>query len=70
MEKPAGRTPEAIIREFNEEHCVFDRDVLFVARLRALGLDDVQLSGVLLAMETTCGSCFDDDTGCQCWNDE
>lgn len=42
---------------------------LFVARLREF-LTDEQIARVLQTIDHTCTVCWNDDDGCQCWNDE
>lgn len=71
---PASADPsygDRIFR-FQEErgHVPHNRDLLFVERLRGIGLADDQLALVLDAVETTCHHCWDADTSCPCWNDE
>ena len=50
----------------------FGGPVLFVRKLRSSDppMTDNQIAVVLEALETTCHSCWNADTGCQCWNDE
>lgn len=58
-----------VIEEFNRDH-TYGRNSLFVVRLRAQGLSDEHVAGVLLVVDSTCNECWDSDDGCQCWNDE
>ena len=59
-----------IIREFNENHQHRDNDCLFVQRLRAVGLNDDQVAGVLEAYDSVCRTCLDSDCGCYCPRDD
>lgn len=59
-------TPEEVIKEFNGS----GEDRLFVEKLRAAGLNNVQIAAVIKALETTCQECWDNENGCHCWNDE
>lgn len=43
--------------------------LLIVARLREF-LDDEQLSRVLTTLDSVCHVCWNENKGCQCWNDE
>jgi hypothetical protein len=44
-------------------------DVLFIRRLQAR-LSHEQVVMVLSTIDHICKYCWDDDAGCQCWNDE
>lgn len=43
---------------------------LFVDELKAKGLSDVHIEGVLDTLDDICKECWDAPAGCQCWNDE
>ena len=58
-----------IIKDWNREHSGRDNSV-FVDRLVIGGLTDEQIVMVLQVLESVCHECWDDDLGCQCWNDE
>ena len=48
-----------------------DDEILFVKKLRAAGLTDKQIEDVAIAIDSTCGGCFDCESGeCHCSNDE
>lgn len=46
-----------------------NRPVRFISDLRVF-LTDEQVKQVLQAIDETCHHCWDDEAGCQCWNDE
>lgn len=46
-----------------------DSDILFVKRLRSIGLDDWQILSILDTIDATCLHCFDDEFNCMCWDD-
>lgn len=61
--------------EFIKKWCLetsdgFDEEVELVERFRKLGLTDFQIAGVLKIIDNTCHHCWDNERGCQCWNDE
>ena len=57
------------ITAWNKEHSYRDES-LFVNRLVHRGLTYSQIVAVLETLDGVCHHCFDDDSGCQCWNDE
>ena len=61
----------ATIARFNSEHGRdSDSDVMFVAKLKDIGLSNVGIASVIETLETVCKECFDSETPCYCWNDE
>jgi hypothetical protein len=59
-----------IIEQFNSDHGYSTGDVLFVSNLRESGFDDTAIEKVLSVLSVVCHYCFNNDVGCQCWNDD
>lgn len=48
----------------------YKEQCLFVEELRAKNLNDEQIYYILSILDNICVHCFDNDSSCQCWNDE
>ncbi len=73
-------TLEELLVDFESRLCDLEKSrpvreaksptTLFVRKLLAGGLSNVQIIVVLDALNSTCRHCFDGDNDCQCENDE
>ena len=45
-------------------------DILFIKKLKEAKFEDNQIEDILNILESTCRHCWDNEHGCQCWNDE
>jgi len=61
-------TPTSLIENWNK-NLNHTSSSLFVDRLRIQDIDDSTIMFVLLALDSVCHECFDNNAGCQCWND-
>ena len=59
-----------VINEFNHHYGDMGSDCLFVKILRDGGLDNEQIAIVINAVDSTCRECWNQESGCQCNNDD
>lgn len=58
------------VKQWIEECKPYGEDPLLIARLRENGFTQSQILDILNVYASVCGHCYDEDSDCQCWNDE
>lgn len=61
---------DLVIRDFCDRKSDRESDNMFVRDLVQRGLTRVAIANVIEALVDTCFACFDDDSYCQCSNDD
>jgi len=62
------------IQEWNEAYHCFsdfaDKDILFIRKLKQAKFRDSEIEDILTIIDSVCRHCWDNEYGCQCWNDD
>jgi len=50
-----------VIKEFNDDCNVYDRDVLFIKKLKNYGISEMNIADIIQTINDTCHHCWNDD---------